>query len=403
MKNGTKYKDHRKLPKVGTHIDETYGELLAHGFDTLVESFNVNVPHELEDRMREAKKYAASRDVIAKDGVFFDLGGEEFAMSPRGASGAVYWMQNKDFAIYMRPTSMDFCLSVRYSSEALWRDGVLALQERIDKIIHSEFIPKVSAEQGRNDFVTVSEVHYAFDFHSPKFSEDMKPSIMENVVCHSSTKKTLDFKMNIWGRGDYLETITIGRGAPLSVQVYDKGKEITEVSGKTWMQELWGMNKDKKPEHCWRLEVRMRRKGFLKKREINNFDDVISNLSELLAEALYTKRLTMGGCDTNRSRWLMHPLWYMAYEACGEAGKMLCIREVTSMQGNALDELLRAQAAGLLRAMSVLQVGVDDPLTIQEIAAICANQANEDPDRDIKADKLMTRYKDIHVTTEERL
>lgn len=399
MKNGLKYK---KLPDVGAQVDDSYGELLAHGFDTLVESFNVNVPHELEHRMKEAKKNASDRDLMAKDGVLFNLGGEELTMSARGAKGAVYWMQNKDFAIYMRPTSMDYCLSVRYSSEALWRDGVIALQKRIDDIIYAEFYPKISDEQGRNDFVKVSEVHYAFDFFSPKLTLEMKPSIIEQIVCHSSTKKTLDFNlMNAWGRGDYLETITIGRGSPCSIQIYDKGKEITEVSGKTWMMALWGMDENIKPVHCWRLEIRMRRKGFLKKRNINNFDEVIANLSELIAGALKTKRLTVKSGDKNRSRWLTHPLWHMAHEASGMAGKMLCIQEVASMQGNALDEMLRAQAAGLLRAMSVLKYGVDDPMGIHEIAMNCVNQANNDPDADIKADKLMTRYRDIHVIAGE--
>lgn len=92
------------------------------------------------------------------------------------------------------------------------------------------------------------------------------------------------------------------------------------VSGKTWMRDLWARHgfefSDDQWGDVWRLEIRFG-KGFLRERNIRHPAEIARFLPELIAEALSTRRLCVPTNDMKRRRWPMHPLWTAAYRARG--------------------------------------------------------------------------------------
>ena len=100
-------------------------------------------------------------------------------------------------------------------------------------------------------------------------------------MAHSSVKRRAEgHEKTMIGRQG-VETFTIGSKRGLQIQVYDKGLEITEVSGKEWMLDIWHKVEaeiDHRPKDVWRLEVRMGRE-FLKERNVRE-PEVLARLRE---------------------------------------------------------------------------------------------------------------------------
>jgi len=387
----------RSFPNIPQpEVLSSYAVMLARGFDTVIETFNIAFPDSLGDQLEMARVAADELDDRQGQARGLVFGGEEFQISPIRGKGVRWWISNDDLTIIFRPLTTEWCVTVRYSAAGLWEHGLDRLRARAIAALLKE------GHARGDDWQRLSSVHWALDVYSPAFTEEMKPRLIEQLICHSSCKKRLDAKIEVgaWGRADYLETLTVGKINSVQVQVYDKGKEITEASGKTWMIKLWEREGFYPPEdgpvrHVWRVEIRFG-KEFLKGRNVNRLDRFIEAMRELVGEVLMTRRLCSPTADSNRSRWPMHPLWALAFDAAGRPEGMMPLgRQITGAASVLRDQLLR-QAAGTVRAAAVLIDGDFDEGTFARFSGELEKIVSGDGDHERKVEKLTERYRYVN-------
>jgi len=385
--------EHRQFANIRLpEVDPAYATLLAAGFDTVAETFNVVIPNQLVTELEAVRSEAEGADDRKGAPRLMIFGGEQIQMGARRPKGGKFYMQNDDLQITLRSPAMEWNVTVRYLSAGLWEYGWDALRERALAILLREMRPR------GEDWQRLTEVHFAFDFWSPDFTGEMTPAILGNVICHSSTKKNSNGKVPFqqWGRGSYLETLTIGQGAPLEIQVYDKAKEITEVSGKTWMLKLWEREgyypPDGKPADVWRLEVRMRA-DWLKDRRSATRDTFHENFQRLVSEALATRRLALPSGDTNRWRWPMHPLWAHAFHRVGAFTAAPVLGHQTTEAPEAIAARRRAQIAGMIRSYTVLKSDDWSREVAEGLIQGVLEAIEADPDHETKVANAQERYR----------
>lgn len=392
--------NHRNVPKLPQSFVSDYARYLGCGFDTIVETFNTVMPDGLISRLENSKKAAQAADERGDAMVSLDFGGEELQIASHGGRGTMFILSCPDFSVDIRSPKTDWNISVRYSAAGLWQYGSEKLRARV----HAMLIQAVNPIDNERGWITLSSAHVAFDFFSPRMTADMKPEMLNNLVAHSESKNHVNFKMpgSAWGRARGLETITVGKKNNVEVQIYDKGKEITDLSGKDWMLKHWRNEPEYVPEvaklkHIWRLELRFGKK-FLKDRRVDTFEDFKRNLSEIVAEAIYTKRLTWNNRDTNFRRRPLHPIWSRALDEAGAAVHMLPIGRQIEMSGEAYAAMMRQNAAGCARAAIVAQKGTCETASEFITFAVQAGREGfEDPLHDKKVAKLAERTKHLNV------
>ncbi|EPY02961.1 hypothetical protein [Magnetospirillum fulvum] len=383
------------LPANGVWQNRAF--LLASGFDTVKEAFDIEIPELIEERLEGAKQQAASYSEDGEGREMFELGGQSFQMSARGGRGVKYWIANDDMAILIRPLKMAFPVSVWYSAAGLWEHDYARLRERALKAVLA-----LGGRRG-DDWERLSEAHFAFDFFAPDFTTEMRPGLIEQVICHSEVKKSGAFGRDrdhdeVWGKAGRLETLTIGKRAPLEIQVYDKGREIEEASGKTWMLDLWEKSglwirqADGRQEHVWRLEIRMR-SDWLKNRRISTMLDLLINLETLLSEALTTRRLCQPSADSNRARWPLHWFWAAAYYHASSITMGIPLGRKTTEARAVIKERLVKALAGTLRSAVVLGAGKWNRGGALAIVTRLMKFAEDDPRHEEKVILARERYR----------
>lgn len=392
----------REIPNIPLAEIEGYAHAIARGWDTIKETFDLYVSEKLFEKLDAHKK--AAREA-SHGGVEISFGGETLKLSEYGTRSALYVLGNDDFTIFMRSPKMPWCVSVEYRSAGLWEYGFEALRERALKCLLSECPPRGN-EKEQNDpknWQRVSIAHFAFDFYSPEFTKDMTGAIYSSVICPSAVKKRENFEC--WGSGNKLETLTIGKKDSLQVQIYNKGKEITDISGKEWMFKIWERagycpSDDKKAKDVWRIELRFGA-NFLRNRGILTIFDLYDVLPALLTEGLFTRRITVESVtDKNRWRWPLHPLYVAAYRQIGEnVTEMIPLGRVLTQSDKARIHNAKQAIAGYLRSLTVLSVGDMDEgsakILIDDIYALML----ADPDNEAKAEKARLRYLYVREAT----
>lgn len=384
----------RELPNIEFfEPPEGYAQLVATGWDSYQEAFNLHLTQNLTEALEAAKIKAADMNDMDGEAVTVEMGGEILQVRPSGAKGGNKWVFGNDDLLFMiRSPSMEWCVSVRYLAAALWEYGLEKLRERA-----ADFFRNIGCTPRNEDWRRVSRADFAFDFYCPEFRQEMTPEIMSAVICHSSTKKRGTTIVDAIGRANKIETLTIGaRGGGLQTQIYDKLKEIDEASGKTWMIDLWIRNGwkpiDGEIRDVWRLEIRMGGE-FLKDRNIRTYEELSKNLEKLLTEALFTRRLTKSDCnDSNRRRWLMHPLYTMAYRAAGGNSMLPLGRYVTGARMAIADKLTK-QIAGTIRSKVILQYNEFSEEDVEEVFADVRKTLAEDRQARRKEEAAKERYK----------
>lgn len=161
---------------------------------------------------------------------------------------------------------------------------------------------------------------------------------------------------------------------------------------KVWEQEGYYPADEKRLSDIWRLEIRYG-KEFLKNRQIDTFEDFCKEIKKLLTEALFQKRISVENEDSNTRRRPMHPLWAKAWEEAGREVKMLPIGKTLTASGDEMFEILRTQAAGVLRSMAVLKIGDCDETDMEVMAQRARHLGADDPDHEKKVEKLKERYR----------
>lgn len=372
----------------------SYATLLANGWDTVEETFLWRVDPRVADNLDVHKEKAQEADPRGGAVVAFGFGGESYAMRPSVTVGGWRWMFGNDDLLWMIQAHEGGVAKVRYLAAGLWEHGLDALRERAETALLK------SGRPSRENWKRIVRADYAWDFYSPSFTAEMQPGIGAGVVCHSSVKRIEEGAgYQEFGPAGRIETLTVGRKTKqprLQVQVYDKGREITQASGKTWMIALWEREgyyppDEGRPRDVWRLEARMF-KLFFRDRNIETVDQLRAELPALLSETIYNRRLTVPQPgDVNRRRWPLHPLWQLAQDHAGGTDMLPLGRQLTGAR-SAVVAQLEKQAAGTLRASVVAG---RDGFTVDDLGPLFERvkaHLDEDPQGPAKVARLRDRY-----------
>lgn len=289
----------KKLRDVAdTEPEEGYFRFLWQGYDSIQECFNVRLSDEflkmLDDKFNQAKQLQCPVTIP------FKMGRTEFQVCDYASKGFRYLIQCDDFMIMIANPEKEWSVSVRYLSGGLCEWGAAVLRQSVRRILSYISVPNCE------DWERLSRVDVATDFYSKRFSECLRPSILDGLVVPSRSKVRQDEMLSFYIQEGRFDTLTIGTKNSLQLQVYDKAKEIRQSSGKTYFYKLWGMEAKK---DVYRFEIRFFSE-FLRNRSILTFEDFETYRNELISEAMNIRRLTVPNWnDKNRSRWAYHPLY----------------------------------------------------------------------------------------------
>lgn len=396
----------RDLPEIELNEKDGYAMMLASGWDTIKETFNLALDESFVNQLAQYKLQAQECGGYEQIGI----GSLYFRLSSSGTKSALYVLQTEDYRVFIRHPKMDWCFSVEYSSKALWEKGIDAIRETILEAIATVANPRCSAEEAKDpaNWQRISAAHFAFDFYSPEFTGEMTTDIFNKVVAPSGCKKAIHGEtFGSWGVCDRVQTLTIGKKNNLQVQLYDKGLEISEISGKDWMLELWENSgwvrpEEGKPQDCWRFEIRMGA-DFLRNRQILTIFDLHNQLKLLLTEAIFNRRLVTPTDDSNRGRWPLHPLYTEAYKAVGKPLHVLPLGKLQTKTGNAMADTIEKGIAGSLRSLTVLRSNAPE-ITEEELQEVLDDVLKtlwSDIDHEQKAAQADLRYADLHYFKQE--
>lgn len=381
VKNYKTIREKKLKDVVLTEAAEDYLTPLYQGYDSIQECFNRQLKKTTAENLKTAKLYADEDDPKRENFIAFSFGGEKMKLAPYSPRGFCYLLKNDDFEFLIGNTLHEWSISVRYLACGLAEHGIHALRKRVFQILNHECL------EAGEDWTRLSRIDVAFDFHSREFTKEMKPAILDGVVCPSKTKvhgmETLDYHM----RARKIETLTIGSKNSLQVQVYDKCKEISEASGKTWIYKLWGAEFQK---DVWRVELRFF-SSFLRDRNVKTLEDFEEHLIHLVGEGLILRRIAINNGDSNPSRWDLHPLWSECYRLAGLPKYGLAIGRFVTTRKDILEKQLIKQIAGTIRSFGAL-TGICDELTFIKAFKAAKDAYMNDPLHEQKVEKAQIRY-----------
>lgn len=279
-------------------------KFLISGFDTIECAYYL-VPtdeYKLDFIQLAAHKESMVRAKVTKPKPI-QIGCEEFLIASHGTgSGYPFVIENDSFIIqfgeFNRPNFF-----VKFRSVGLWHFGALALHHRFMDWAKSVGLMAYQPER-------LSRVDYAFDYHLPKIDFDE-----DNFVSVAA-------KDNQYRKNGKVQTFDIGSDL-VKLRVYNKVDEINEKSKKTWFFKLWGID-----QNVWRIEWQVR-KDQLRKLGIMSFQSLDERQGDLLR--VLTKdhtTLRVKSNDTNRSRWVLHPLWQDLTQQVNQMDGLGIIREL---------------------------------------------------------------------------
>jgi hypothetical protein len=348
--------------------------LVARGIDAFKETLHWR-PRESFCSQLEAAKQAALQNAERGRGEPFQLGGVDFLCMPSaGGNGKKWLLRGEDFDIQFRSPRTDWPISIEYRSTGLWRKGLDGLRETARRILRPVTV------QLRSD-ARLSRLDYAFDFHVPGLGKALGPKILDNVVAPVQAKRSCEARL--WANGAGLQTLTIGSHGNLRVQLYDKGAEIHEASGKFWMVDIWKEGgyveeDDMQIRDVWRLELSFA-KEYLQYRDCRDPDKLAEFLPAIVREGLQSYRLTIPKpTDTNKRRWPLHPVWEAALAVTAEA-QTRPRRFRTENTREELQVILSRNIAGTLRSHAVLGGENADRDELTAIALQAVELALADP------------------------
>ena len=381
----------RKLPDIPlSPCPPEYAQLIAWGWDSVQESWAFAPTARFVSLLEAAQ--AKAREDNESDGMcVVEIDGQPFKVCAKGTRRFRWRFENDDFIVFVGVPTLPWAVSVRYKSAGLWEHGWDALQERVMKLLRPYTV------QRERDCIRVTRADYCMDYYSPVLTKELRDHPQIHIVQHGRAKKKL--VCEVIGTSMRDETIQLGLRA-LQVQLYDKSREITEKSGKTWMYDLWrkGLKgewpwKDK-VEDVYRLEMRFF-KAFLKERNCRRPHEVQSMRAHLIAEALYTRRWVVPVAnDENKRRWPLHPIWSETFRERGASNMLPLGRKVTGRR-NVLVDGLEKQIAGTIRAAVVLQMSEYTDGNARSFARRALQRIESDRKHGQKVTVAKDRYSDV--------
>jgi hypothetical protein len=375
---------------------------VAQGWDTVQEAFALKPKPDFIDQLDRWQRQAQDIGNGLKGSVEVSLNDQPFRMCAIGAKGGFkYRLESGDVLIFIGSPKRDWTISVRYLSAGLWQHGLGALRQRVFAAL------KNFTAQKDDDVIRTSRADYCFDFYSPTFSAEYTKTLSADVIAHSSVKRNdhMSFgePLDGWMLADRGDTLTIGKKSGLQLQLYNKTKEISDKSGKTWMYPIWVDGLDGEwpwkdwPTDIWRLEVRLSG-NFLRERNIRRPAEVDQHLPALITEALLNRRLTVPNGDPNRSRRPLHPLWERALREFSADTILPIGRRVTGRR-DALVANAIGQIAGALRTATVLGFKDYSDKGCYELLQRACDRLEKDCDHQKKIAAAQARYVTVDEVT----
>jgi len=344
----------RFAPDIGlAPIPEKYGRLCVHNFDWWEESLNMDYPESFWTYLKGEKAKAIELDDTRNTPIKVEVGETPFQLLAVGAKGGrEFVLENNNFRIEIASRNKNWGIKWRGKSAAIWALGVEDLRDAIYDIFR-----KIGCTpKDKNDYIRLTRVDYCFDIHSPRFTGEMFPRIGTQTVCPRENKVRGDWVV----QADRIETLTIGMASPCQVQIYDKTKEITEASNKTWLYDLWSIHHDtgeivpdSQIQDVWRVEIRLK-KDWLKSRKVNRPDVFLEHLWRCLSDVLYNRRLTVRTKDSNRRRWPLHPMYGIILNEIDNPTQFLSIDRRATGRKSELRKIMLRNLAGTARSLAVL-------------------------------------------------
>jgi hypothetical protein len=244
-------------------------KVVNHGVDTLV----VNVYHtdqigkpikqelanELRLQLEEWKRAAQEAgEAVVTTSTFHGL---SLLMQPNGAlHGQFPWMlKSTDITLYVSSGSWNGIGAVRFNSDFLWSSqgllhAIVQVQELVDGFFQGEMYLQVSAVDLCADIAGWQEVatlNKTRDFVSRS----------RKRRAHAASDGGMDASCMEHSYGLQETGFDFSRGGALSLQIYDKTRELAK-SGKEWFEDLWKANGwDEEDGRVWRIELRYKREA----------------------------------------------------------------------------------------------------------------------------------------------
>lgn len=367
--------------------------MCIHGFDWWEEALDMNIPIDEWERLKSEKAKAIELDETRQTPVTTEFGGMTFQLLPTGAKGGrEFVLVNETFRIELSSPKRGWAIKWRALSAALWEQGVPDLR---DLMYYT--LSEAGCTPADDDYQRLTRVDYCFDIHSPAFTREMFPAIASQAVCPSKTKMRGDFVI----QEDRVETLTIGMGSTCQVQIYDKTKEITEASNKTWLYDLWAADRDTGEIHepiewsdVWRVEVRLK-KDWLKNRVINRPGAFLEHMWTAIADGLYNRRLTLPSVDSNRRRWPLHPLFVMVMDEINNPREFLAIDKRAMGRAEELNKQIMKNISGSARSLVMLRLRNRGGFDEEEAKSILWDAFElmlKDPEHQEKIRRAVERY-----------
>lgn len=402
------------ISKVCKDTTEGYATFLYRGIDTIQECYCTEFPVGFSDRLDDGQNLA--REKHEGQGTSFIFNGELFQIWSGGSKGNRWVIEDEDFQFHFRTDKAGWNVSVRYKAEGLAGKRLTDLKSRVYDLLGGEGFKQVYNNPDINpslEWERLSRIDYALDFHSPNFSVLMKDgNVRKHLLLTSGVKGGLVFD----SQRDQTITIGIAKTPSVQVQVYDKGREIAQASGKTWMFNFWyeqagyippmQENGKRRAFDVWRVEIRLY-KDYLRERGIVKWDDFDWNMNSkdvkfwpILAEALDRRRMIIPKIDgkpvkneNHKERWDYHPLWAEVYSCIFAPVKFVPRQKVIAMSRSNYIDMLAKQEAGIGRSKAIAEYGAYDPEQRRIDAARSVDLAVSDKRHADKVDKCMERQR----------
>lgn len=235
-------------------------QILSSGIDTLNLALNVIWTNDDIFNYLDKLKEEAKNTDKETSGIFKTKDGSKewiFIIKPHGAKGFAFILIANDYTLKigksLKPQSRPNMM-IEIRSETLWRMGVKDAVKWISSLISGIGASIRSIKPSRID-LCVDIV-----FPSDMWTEDIK----KYAVTRAKKKDTHD-------DGTAFTGISIGRGSILA-RIYDKGKEIN-ISKKSWMLDVWGINEIPPDKIIVRVEGQFRREA-IKSLGIDTLEDL---------------------------------------------------------------------------------------------------------------------------------
>lgn len=279
-------------------------EFLAAGVDSLDLGVYVDwrkAPEEFHKRLENGKEKARGTQGIpfGNDGACLIL--------PSGKAGYAFHLQYPEFHLFIsnaitpKQNTPNSFLSL--NSFPLWKSFLPgALSQPVEEFrrlgghVHS-FKP--------------NRVDICADFY---IEDRLTSEFLQQSIVAKSTHRRTEVE------ADDLETYYVGnRKSPVSLRIYDKGREVLKAGNKLWFRDIW----DRPAADVWRFEYQIRRKT-LKQFSINSCNSLTTGLPALWKYLTSDwSSLRIRSKNQNISRCPLHPLWLDVQKAGKTFGELI--------------------------------------------------------------------------------